>query len=214
MGFENGKLVRVTLRAEAGDGEEQVNTFHYDLDDSGVGDNDPQALADRFRDDVRPVWGSLYRSTWTLDPVVVTMEKDPQNPLAPRSQWTSGAATPGTNGGSDQLLPPGLAVVVALNTDLIGRRFRGRLWLSGSLQEADQNAGSFVSGYLTGIATIMAAVPHEPDICTGDCTGTTAKWCVYSRTQRAQNLDPYAVPITSDTVRTLVHNLRRRTLYA
>ena len=212
MGFENGKVVEVVLKATAG-GDSQVNTFTYDLDDGGsIGSNDPQTLADVFRDDVRDLWGSLYASSWTVEPVQVTEVKDPQDPTAPRSSWTSGTAQAGTGSGSGDVLPPNCQVLVALTTAHIGRRFRGRLWLGGTTHEADQATGSWVSGYLTGIQTILDAIPHEPDLILGPADGS-AKWSVYSRTQRAANLDPYLSPITGVTKRTLVHMLRSRALY-
>jgi hypothetical protein len=215
MGFENGRLVRVTLRATATDGEEQVQTFHYDLVDSLVGANSPQDLADRFRDDVIPNWKSLYSSAWSIQPVVVTEEKDPLHPLDPRSQWTSGTVVAGTKviSGSD-LLPPHCAILVAWNTDLIGRRFRGRSWYGGSLLEGEQAAGSWTSGWITAMETVIDDIPLEPDIATGDPVGVSANLCVYSRTQRAASLDPYAAHITGHTTRTLVHTLRRRALYS
>lgn len=213
MGFENGKLLRVTLRASNGS-DVQVNTLHYDLDDGDVidVDNDPQTLADVFRDDVIPQWKTLYHSSWTIDPVVVTEELDPLNPTRPRSQWTSGSSVAGTRVVSGDTLPPNCNVLVKLNTAHIGRRFTGRLWLGGSVTEGDQANGSWVSSYLTGIATIMNAIPVQPDIALGS-SGATADWCVYSRTQRAANLDPYAPHISSYTVRSLVHTLRTRALY-
>lgn len=96
MGFENGKLLRVVVRATNGSRQE-VNTFHYDLqDDVSQPANDPQQLADDFRDDVIPAFQPFYSSAWEFDPVYVVEEKDPQNPLAPRSSWNSGSSVPGT----------------------------------------------------------------------------------------------------------------------
>lgn len=212
VGFENGKLVRVTLRASLGDAQ-MVNTFHYDLDDGNLTvPNDPQSLADRFRDDVRPQVATFIRPSWTLDPVVVTQEKDPLNPLAPRSSWTSGAAMAGTSGDSSELLPSFVSPVVALRSDHIGRRFNGRLWLMGHFGETSQNGGTWVASILTALNTVMASIPHTPDIAPG-ASDATAKWCVYSRTQRAANLNPYASAIQTYAVRSLVHSLRRRAAY-
>jgi len=212
MGFENGKLVRVTLRASSGT-QEQVNTFHYDLDDGTLGPaNSPQDLADTFRDDVRPQLATLFRSSWSLDPVVVTEEKDPLDPTAPRSSWSSGAALAGTGTGSAELLPSFVSPLVSLRTDHIGRRFRGRLWLAGNPDEGWQAGGSWTSSIMTAFTTIVNAVPMEPDIA-GGSSDASAKWCVYSRTQRAANLDPYASAITSFIIRPVAHSLRRRATY-
>lgn len=213
MGFENGKLVEVVLKASAGT-LTQVNTYHYDLVDAlGGTDNDPQTLADRFRDDVRTHLIASLTSAWTVDPVVVTMVKDPLNPLAPRSSWASGAAAAGTKTASSDPLPNFCSPLVSLRTAHIGRRFRGRLWLAGSWHEGDQSGGTWTTTQKADLQTIVNFVPFEPDLATGP-SDSTAKWCVYSRTQRAANLDPYASPITSATVSALVHSLRSRALYS
>src|SRR6476661_1012729 len=155
MGFENGKLVRVTLRASNGVAE-QVNTFHYDLDDGDLTvPNDPQSLADRFRDDVRPQIATLLRPNWTLDPVVVVEEKDPLHPLDPRGSWNSGAPLAGTGAGVADLLPSFTSPVVALKSDHIGRRFNGRLWLMSSPDEGWQNGGAWSASIMTAFNTIM-----------------------------------------------------------
>lgn len=213
MGFENGHLLRVTLRATAGQ-LEQVNTFHYDLHDVGIVlPNDPQDLADRFRDDVRPHWQASLTNAWTLDPVHIVDEFDPLNPTAPRSSWDSGAAITGTKAASSDPLPNFCTALVALRTAHIGRRYRGRLWLMGSYQEGEQSGGTWSGGVLTSLQTVVGFVPFEPDIA-GPTSDSTAKWCVYSRTQRAANLDPYASPITTATVSPLVHSLRSRAIYS
>lgn len=213
MGFENGKLVRVTLRATSG-ASEQVNTFHYDLDDGNLTvPNDPQTLADRFRDDVRPQLATLFRPSWTLDPVVVVEEKDPLFPLKPRQAWSSGAPIAGTGAGSAELLPSFVSPVVALLTAHIGRRFRGRTWLSGNPDEGWQTSGTWTAAIMTAFNAVMGSIPLEPDIAPS-ASDATAKWCVYSRTQRAQNLDPYASAVTSFVVRPVVHSLRRRASYS
>jgi hypothetical protein len=213
MAFENGKLVRVVLRAVAGS-DQQVNVLHYDLQDAITGSNDPQALADFFRDNVIPLWKTLYNSAWTIQPTVVTQELDPLNPHAARSQWTSGSTVAGTRVVSGDLLPPNCQVLVKLVTSAIGRRNTGRLWLGGSVAESDQANGSWASGYITGIESIVNAIPLQPDLTPGSAPiGVQANWCVYSRTARAANQDPYASHITGHATRTLVHSLRTRALY-
>jgi hypothetical protein len=211
MGFENGKVVRVTLRA-SGLGEEQVNTFHYDLDDSGsIGSNDPQTLADLFRDDVVPLWKAFFRTDWTIDPVVVTEEKDPQAPTAPRSEWTSGTAVAGTVGTGNDILPLGCCPIVTLKTAHIGRRFTGRMFVGGTWQEQNSDSGVVASGTVTVIQAFLDAIPVEPDLITGPADGS-AKWSVYSRTQRGANLDPYLSAITNPILRSRFHFLRSRAI--
>lgn len=213
VGFENGRLVRVTLRAADNSGHEQVNTFHYDLNNHGDPQtNDPQSLADIFRDDVRPQWATFFRSYWTLDPVYIVDEKDPQNPLAPRSSWQSGAPIAGTSSDSSELLPPGCCGLAKVASDKIGRRFNGRLFIAGSFGEGAQSGGVWSGAYQAGFNTWLDAIPRQPDIA-GPGSTATANWCVYSRTQRAANLDPYAEHVSAATLRTKVHFLRRRAQY-
>lgn len=210
MGFENGKLVRVVMSATKS-GDSQVNVLHYDLDDSqDVQDNDPQSLADFFRDNVVTPFKALFDSSWTINPVVVEQEKDPQNPTAPRASWTSGSSTLGSSVAASDLLPRACTVVVSLRSLHIGRRFNGRMFISGITNEAKQNNGVWDPGWLTGLVQpYLDAIPKEPDIA-GPGSGNTAKWCIYSRTQRAANLDPYASAVDHYVMKQDVHWLRSR----
>lgn len=213
MGFENGKLLRVVMRAvDNASGDQQVNTFHYDLKDSAVpGEpaNDPQALADYFRDNVIAPFKAMYISSWTIQPVVVSQELDPQNPLAARSEWTSGAAAAGTRAAQTDYLPRAACAVASLLTANIGKRYRGRVFLGGSTSEVDQSGGIWQSGITTLWNAYLAAIPLEPDIATGVST-SSAKWGVYSRTNRAADIDPYISPVISKVLRTQFRWLRSR----
>lgn len=211
MGFENGHLLRVVLHASQAGGD-VVNVLHYDLDDSAIAgaDNDPQALADRFRDDVIPKFAACFASAWTILPVVVEDERDPLHLTATRSAWTAGTATVGTRAVASDGMPPGICGVNTWLTEHIGRRFRGRLFLGGTITEDDQNNG-FVRMDRIGVAwqQLVDAIPRQPDIATGT-SDVTAKQCVYSRTQRAASLDPYASAVTGNIIRPVLHYLRSR----
>ena len=213
MGFENGKLVRVVLRAvENLTGDQQVNTLHYDLQDSvvpGNAANDPQSLADFFRDNVLAAYKGIYSAAWTVQPVLVAQELDPQAPFAPRSEWVSGAAAAGTRGTPTDLLPKAACSVASLTTSHIGKRYRGRMFLGGALGEVDQSGGVWQSSIITLWNALLAAIPRQPDIATGT-SASTADWVVYSRTNRAADLDPYASPVVSTTVRSQFRWLRSR----
>ena len=213
MGFENGKMVEVVMKATAGT-LTQVNTFHYDMDDGGgTQPNSPQDLADRFRDDVRPHFIGNFSSAWTLAPIEVTQVKDPQNPTAPRSSWTSGSPAAGTATPGTDPLPNFCSPLASLRTAHIGRRFRGRLWIMRTNSEGDQSGGSWTSGELADLNTLVGFIPFQPDVA-GPGSDATCTWCVYSRTQRAADLDPYASAITSVVVSPLVHSLRSRAIYS
>jgi hypothetical protein len=99
--------------------------------------------------------------------------------------------------------------VVSLATTHIGKRYRGRTFLGGSVSEADQSAGVWQSGITTLWNAYMATIPLQPDIAFGP-SASTATWVVYSRTQRAEGLNPYASPVVSKTLRTQFRWLRSR----
>lgn len=211
MGFENGKLVRVVLQAVGPNQAQQVNVLHYDLQDSSLAEpaNDPQQLADTFRDAVVPPFRALYRPEWTIQPVIVEQEKDPQNPTAARQAWTSGTAVTGTRATTGDFMPQAVCGVATLKTDTIGRRHTGRIFLGGSIVEGDQAAGTWDNALLTLWRAFLDAIPKQPDIATGT-SDASANWCVYSRTNRAADIDPYASHIASYILRTNVHWLRSR----
>lgn len=211
MGFENGKLLRVSMQAVHANGQQHVNTMHYDCVDGIAGNaaNDPQSLADFFRDNVVGPFKAMYTNGWTIKPVVVVQEKDPQNPTAARSEWTSGADVAGTRTSSGDDVAFAICAVAGLRTAHIGRRFRGRLFLGGSVQEGDIN-GELFNGSINGLRdAFVAAIPRQPDIASGVST-SVCNWVVYSRTQRAQDVDPYANAIVSVTNDRHVHWLRSR----
>lgn len=213
MGFEDGKLLRVVVRAvDNATGDQQVNTLHYDLQDSvipGNAANDPQALADFFRDNVIAPFRALYISSWTIQPVVVSEELDPQQPARARSEWTSGSALAGTRAAQTDYLPRAACAVASLVTNHIGKRYRGRMFLGGSTSEADQSAGVWQSGMITLWNAYLAAIPKQPDIATGT-SSSSATWGVYSRTNRTQDVDPYISPVISTPLRTQFRWLRSR----
>jgi hypothetical protein len=210
VGFENGKLVRVALRATASGFAERVSTFHYDLiDDAPLTGNDPQSLADAFRDDVIPAWKIWLDAAFTIQPVTVTEEIDPLNPTDPRAQWTSGVPTAGTYSGGDDLLPLGVAALAQLKTGLIGRRYNGRSWPIFVLHENSGGAGVLSTAAQAAFQTAMDAVPIQPDI-SPPASESTANLCVYSRTARALNEDPYAEHVTDVLLLQRTHYLRRR----
>lgn len=209
MGFENGQLVRVALAAVA-TGIECVNTFHYDLkNDPGMSDNDPQQLADTIRADVLPHFAAMYSPDFQIHPVVVTDEKDPQNPTAPRGQWSSGTATPGTRAITGDFLPFGCVGVSINRTSSIGRRYTGRTFVGGAFAETDQAGSVWGSTIVDLMNQYMASIPRQPDV-SGAGSTSTANFCVYSRSQRGEDRDPYASHVVSTVVGSRVHFLRSR----
>lgn len=211
MSWETGRTLRVVLKAHAGT-EEQVNVLHYDANDGGVaniGANNPQSLADFFRDNVMNLVAANFTAGWSIDPVIVEEELDPKNPTAPRQAWTSGGILQGGKVASSDVLPSALCVVYRLDSDRIGRRYNGRLFAMGSRHEADQAAGSWTTTYLTDQGRYVNAIPHQPDI-SGPGSEATCNWAVYSRTNRSQGISTYLAHIQTPIVRSRLHWLRSR----
>lgn len=213
MSFENGKVCRVVLRATAGT-YEHVNVLHYDLNDAGLstGTNNPQTLADFFRDNVQGVYTQLFTSNWTIDPIKVEEEIDPLDKFAPRSSWLSGTSRPGTKVITGDQLPAGLVVLVALKSNTLGRRYNGRMWLGGPTSEADQINGQWQSSLLSVCSEIVANIPRQPDISEGP-SGASCDWSIYSRTARAQSSGHYLAHGITPTVSDRVHWLRSRSVF-
>lgn len=208
-------IVRVVIAASFGGGpNHHVNVLHYDLQDAtvpGTDNNDPQDLADAFRDDVIPLVQLNFDSGWTIQPVVVQQELDPLHPTALRSAWTSGSAVAGTRTGVGDILPIACCPVASLHTAHIGRRARGRIFLLGPISEGDQNAGVIGSSQLVRYQNFIDAIPLQPDIAPGGgVTDAVANWCVYSRTQRAAGASGYANAVTDASLSNVVHFLRSR----
>ena len=214
VSFSNGRVVRVVVTAQnATDGDKQVNAYYYDLDDSGAPlepANNPQTLADTYRDVVVPKYRLCYSSAWNILPVVVMEAIDPQHPTAPRSEWTSGTVVAGQYAISGDLLPRALCSVATLLTDHVGRRARGRLFLGGTPTESDQANGVWGTLQLGRWQAILDAIPLAPDLSSGVGTGVEAHWSVFSRTSRIENLDRYLNPVISKNLRTQCHWLRSR----
>lgn len=215
MGFENGDVWGVRLRASDGTSRECVSVIHYDNDNSGelVNPNNGQDLADALSAALLPVWKPLVPSTWSIDPIVVFDEVDPQDPGRARSEWSSGTLVAGTRSiAGKQFLPFGCAVQYTFRTKHIGRRFRGRMWVPFPMTEDDQQDGDVVSIPVLTDAFI-AAIPRQPDAAAGGPSVAVATWSVYSRTQRAQGRDPYLNEITSTKMAKRVRVLRSRMNY-
>lgn len=211
MGFENGHLARVVFEANNGPAE-VINTLHYDLVGNTLDDAASlQDLADRLADDLLALWKALFDPAWTIEPVLVTDELDPLNPSAPRSGASGGSAGPGTGSdfGSSTRLPNPLCALASIRTGLLGRSFRGRMFLPPVWNESNTVDGQVGGARLVTYRAFTNAIPKEPDIIVGPSTAT-AEWVVYSPTRRALDLDPYATPVDSITVGTKLHWLRSR----
>jgi hypothetical protein len=172
--------------------------------------NDPQKLADAFRDAVVPKIRLCYSSLWNVLPVVAMQPIDPQDLTAPRHEWTSGTTVAGQYPASGDYLPRACVAVATVNTELVGRRARGRLFLGGGMTEADQANGVWTTLALGRWQAWLDAIPHQPDLTSEVSTFTVADWCIYSRTNRIADTGTYASKVINSVLHTQVHWLRSR----
>jgi hypothetical protein len=211
MGFENGSLARVVLRAELASNS-ITTVLHYDLQHALL---EPapslQALADRIRDDVIPAWRACIIPDWTIQPVEVIDELDPLHPDANRTSVTSGSPQAGLRlaAPSAEIVPIEMCGMATLHTGRIGRSFRGRIFMPPLWSDNSMSDGVLSGAQFVNYQGLVASIPLEPDIVTGGGTGT-ANLCVYSRTRRALNHDPYAQHVTSISLANTVRWLRSR----
>lgn len=211
MGFENGHIARVTLRATKGKAQ-VVNTLHYDLQGTLLSDAPSlQALADRFRDDVMTPFKALFDNTWIIDGPLVADEFDPLHPDAARASAISSGGGTGSEVAAQTSghLPYAMCGVAKLKTAHIGRSFTGRIFLP-PIFDRDRITDNLVdTTRLTQYTTYVNAIPKQPDLVSG-VSSDVANWCVYSRTRRAKGLDLYANLVVSVTVPPRIHWLRSR----
>jgi len=213
MGFENGDVFEVRVMTQDTAGHTMVNALHYDAIDAITGEtNSGQALADFFRDHVTSHLTIFLNANWSVMPYVVTQVLDPQDKLAARTQWVSGVATPGVRGSASDPLPLQNCSFATLRTGHIGKRFRGRCFLPWPLLESDQQGGIIEADHKTAAQAYMDAIPRQPDV-SGPLSPATCTWSVYSRTQRAQNRNPYLSAVTSAAMQNEVHVLRSRQIF-
>jgi hypothetical protein len=215
MGFVDGHLARAVFSAINGHNQ-VVNVIHYDMHDTsipGSAHTSLQSLADHLRDACMTPYKSLFPSNWVIQPIVVQDEIDPQHPGAVRNGAVSGAPANGlmdvpTSGNA---LPFELCAVATIHTGHIGRRFRGRMFLPPLFSD-DAITGQVVDGSKRlSYQNFLDSIPKQPDVVEGvDPIDTVTNWSVYSRTNRAQGVDPYATPVTSYEVRPSVRFLRSR----
>lgn len=225
MSFENGTIARASFVATHTSGRVQVNTLHYDIDmgvtafdwlpgADSLGDV-LQNLADVLRDDVLGPFKAMYDSGWSVSPVTILEERDPQNLTRARIERSSGAAAGGTNPGvpGGDAMPNATCAVATLRSDHVGRRATGRMFLGGSLFEGHQAGGTWNDTPRAWWNAFLAAIPKQPDVSGAigvpDFT-PVANWVVYSRTNRLANASPYTSKVQSTILRTPVHWLRSR----
>jgi len=209
MGFENGNVYRVVFRASRA-GRDEVNIFHYDGDNHGDPQvNSGQSLANAVANEALSWFAGLYNANWAIAPVVVTDELDPQNPHKARSQWQAGSISEGIKPTAPNRLASAACVVATLKTAHIGRRYTGRAFVGGDAGEANVAANLWDPAWIDAVHTFIDAMPRVPDVA-GPASLATCTWSVYSKTQRAQHLDPYLSPVQTILMRNEVHWLRRR----
>lgn len=141
---------------------------------------------------------------------------DPLNPDSPREMYGAIINSPGTRTVTNQDVPTPEAAIVALRTDKIGRSFRGRFWAPPVYDESQITAKTWLTTGSYYLAVKAFADELGKSFGGGSSWSTLwqdtwhAKVVVYSRIRRARDLSPFVEPVTSASVRSEPHWLRRR----
>jgi hypothetical protein len=194
------------------------NTFHVVADEAIWGDVefiDLPALAESFANEFADPWRDMIESTTpgTFDEVVVSQVPDPRVAGDP---YSDGGFTVGQNGtwtvGGD-FGPSELCLVASFKTNLVGRRYRGRLYMPPAVRAADYRGESV---QLTGgeYTKYGAAVDALDGLVQGNDHPSELEGLdlvVYSRTARLANAENYWARVQTIRRSPKLHWLSRRT---
>jgi hypothetical protein len=133
------------------------------------------------------------------------------------------AGTTAGGSGAGDPLPPQCAFVTTLQTGLIGRRKRGRIYVPG-LNEGDQNGGIFTTSAMTSWGTRLTTFMNKyknggvsPDFTLGVWSERIASGCVPNPNakghipQDVPHPEQAFTPVAGHTARNIVYTQRRRT---
>jgi hypothetical protein len=192
----------VHCRLHAG---EVINVLHF-VDESGVIVNGAQVLADDFRDNMGTTLRARAGAEMAFEFVeVIKIVPYGDGPVI--ASWP--ASTNGTNGSGCNTGT--LCEVITLSTGKIGRRYRGRIYLSGVIISALNN-GLFTATQTTKTQAFATALINRYG---GLSPTRTFGLGVWSRLLAGPD-PPWTTDaftrVTSATVRNVIRNQRRRQL--
>jgi hypothetical protein len=207
---------RLSFESATASGVEIVNVFHVLADTAGPGDTDFLAyLADAARDDLRSSYLIMLAASSTLHRLRISTEPDPTVPGDPVFGTERTWDLAGGGGTPTEFAPHELGIVLSMRTAILGRSFRGHLFLpplsnANDIDGEQVDPGSTYYGAALGwrddlqtwVAPWSSGSPPPAD--------TNPRLVVYSRTRRQRAEFPFSNDVTSLGVTRRLHWLRSR----
>jgi hypothetical protein len=206
---------RVAIESTMASGAEVVNTFHLRVDEAlpfeGV---TSEQILDQLEDQLIPTYRILHLNTTTVERIRLATEKDPLNPADVSVGGVRELGVPGgmtVPGGTNA--PRELCLVASLRSGLLGRSFRGHMFLP-PMNDADDcdgeliNANATYYGAALGLAEVLRLMRDDQSFF--NLFAPTVGLVVYSRTRRLRGLEPWFTPVTAVAVTRRLHWLRSR----
>lgn len=142
-------FVEITYRQRALGGDGIVANVVAVDNTSVVPSDGAEAIADAWRDNLMPVLGSNL----LLDGVTLRAGQGSGDPLVYEFDYSS----PVAGGDPGITAPPNVAYLVRKNTNLGGRRHRGRMYICGVLADELTSAADISTGQQTALSTAIDA---------------------------------------------------------
>lgn len=145
-------IATLQFQGHTASGQATRNTLHFRRNPS-AGQVDATWLtawlADSNTTALQTAYLKLFRTAGRLDGILARAERDPLNPNDDRDEAFKVVDLAGTGSAASTSSPDEAGVILKLNGDLAGRRFRGRIWLppindNGSIA-GELAAGSYVT---------------------------------------------------------------------
>jgi hypothetical protein len=207
-------LARVAIKSTVQGGQAVNNTFY--ISDGSANIPDLSKLTN-LATDLDAFFTTTYRVLLTTNGILqnytVSQVSDPLDP-SPYVQYVKNIALAGTRTEPSSHAPNQLCAVASLKTALVGRRYRGHLFLPPSLDQASISGTGFSSGnYLTAVNNFVAKLVNGTAAPTPTWTGSTLSgWtlAVFSRTAAAAGQNPVFAYCTAVVQNGSIHWLRSR----
>jgi hypothetical protein len=201
-----------------GNQQEVRNTFNFRLNPSSPDSVNEQFLVDILADagttSLQNAYVALLGTVFTLDEIVARQVHDPLNPGDLKLQHAKVVNLPGTRAVTSDT-SSGICAIVTLNTDTVGRRYRGHVFMPPSLRQLDQGDGVFPTGspYMVAIAALITELNKTLETAGGSHYAN--RWndvdmVVYSRKARSLDESQFYAQVQSLIRRTPIHWLRSR----
>ncbi len=187
-------VVRVNIRATVGPSEEIVHTLHFvRVNTTATEDPTLQQIANEVRNrwqDILTVFavdGSTLASLLRTDLLYKTVDAYALSPAGLATSQAQALFAGTAKGSSSQVpLPPEVALVVSLKTEMPGRSGRGRLYMGGFDKDALFTGGLVKPVVQDTVVQALATFGNTMKMPTGAGTDRL-NWVVLSRTKTMVN---------------------------